>query len=49
LHRDFRYVTDVLPSLLDLVGIPLGDSAIDGVSFAGDLRGDNGPAIGGSW
>jgi arylsulfatase len=38
LHREFRYVTDVLPSLLELVGVGAGDTPIDGVSFARDLR-----------
>jgi arylsulfatase len=38
-HRDFRYVTDVLPTLLDLTGLEPGDGSVDGVSFANALRG----------
>jgi arylsulfatase len=38
LHREFRYVTDVLPSVLELSGVPRGDAPIDGVSFAGAVR-----------
>jgi arylsulfatase A-like enzyme len=38
LHRGFRYVTDLLPTVLDLTGVAHDAAAIDGVSFADALR-----------
>ena len=43
LHREFRYVTDLLPTVLDLTGAPRDGAPIDGVSFADALRGPNAP------
>ena len=44
LHREFRYVTDLLPTVLDLTGVPRDGAPVDGVSFADALRGPNAPA-----
>src|SRR4029079_2751621 len=41
LHREFRYVTDLLPTVLDLTGVSRDSAPIDGVSFAAALRGWN--------
>ena len=38
-HREFRYVTDLLPTVLDLTGVAGDGAPIDGVSFADALRG----------
>ena len=43
LHREFRYVTDLLPTVLELTGVPHDGAPIDGVSFADALRGPNAP------
>jgi arylsulfatase len=44
LHREFRYVTDLLPTVLDLTGVARGGAPIDGVSFADAVRGSKAPA-----
>src|SRR4029079_7816146 len=41
LHREFRYVTDLLPTVLDLAGAERHGAPIDGVSFADALRGSD--------
>lgn len=44
IHREFRYVTDLLPSVLDLAGVARNGPPIDGVSFADALRGTSSSA-----